>query len=238
MVTYWELLQAIVKKNSARPLYTWLSDAGRIELSAVTFMNAVSKASNFLTDGLDLEPPVSVEVSLGNHWQSPVWLGAALSIGSTITDKSGDFMFAPISEVENSAIALSKFVAISTHPFGVPDKSLPQGCIDGSTEVRNFGDVYLPFNVNSKESISVTSHDKHFTWQDIESLSSELIGRFNLVPGESFGIVGKADLSTTVALQVAIPVIYSSQVVLIDQLDADVDSIVTQEKLSKIVYLD
>ena len=238
MMSYWKLLNAAVKKDSAKPFYTWIGDAGRIELSGATFLNSVSKASNFLIDGLELEPSATLEVALGNHWQSPVWLGASLSTGMTISDKSSDFTFGSISQIEETASDMSRFVAISTHPLGAPDKSLPPECIDGSSEVRNFGDVFVPRNLESETSVVVCSQGKESIWQDIENLSEDLLERFGIKPGESFGILGTAELATVIALQLAIPVIYLNQVVLIEQRNADIDSICTQEKLSRIVHLD
>ena len=237
-MSYWKLLNVAVKKDSAKPFYTWIGEAGRIELSGATFLNSVSKASNFLIDGLELEPPASVEVHLGNHWQSPVWLGAALSTGMTISDNSGDFRFSSLDQIDENLTEMSRFVAISKHPFGVPDKSLPNECIDGSTEVRNFGDLFTPDIVKSDDSNVVSSQGKEFTWHEIENLCEELLEKFGISPGESFGILGTADLATVIALQVAIPVIHSNQVVLIEQLDADIDSICAQEKLSRIIHLD
>jgi hypothetical protein len=69
---YFQSLQTCVKDRGPAPLVTWLSDVGRIELSATTFNNAVSKASNFLIDGLEIEEDSSLSVDLGNHWQAPV----------------------------------------------------------------------------------------------------------------------------------------------------------------------
>jgi len=79
-------LQQCVRDRGPAPIVTWVSDIGRIELSAITFNNAISKASNFLVDGLELEEDATVSVSLGNHWQSSVWFGVALATGLTIVE--------------------------------------------------------------------------------------------------------------------------------------------------------
>jgi hypothetical protein len=68
MSRYFELLQQVVKTRGPLPLVTWVSDLGRIELSTVTFANAVSKASNFLIDGLELDEDGSIAVELDNHF--------------------------------------------------------------------------------------------------------------------------------------------------------------------------
>ena len=86
-------LQKCVRDRGPAPIVTWVSDVGRIELSAITFNNAISKASNFLVDGLELEEDATVSISLGSHWQSSVWLGTALTTGLTITDQDPAITF-------------------------------------------------------------------------------------------------------------------------------------------------
>ena len=88
MANFYKKLTEASAKRGPMPLVTWISDAGRIELSNVTFANAVSKASNFLIDGLELDEESSIAVELGNHWQSPVWLGTGLATGIKVTDQN------------------------------------------------------------------------------------------------------------------------------------------------------
>ena len=93
-------LQKCVRDRGPAPIVTWVSDIGRIELSAITFNNAISKASNFLVDGLELEEVATVSVSLGNHWQSAVWLGTALSTGLTIVEYAPAITFGDKSQAQ------------------------------------------------------------------------------------------------------------------------------------------
>ena len=44
--------------------------------------NAVAKASSMLRDGLGLAPGAVVSIDLPRHWQLPVWVMAALSVGA------------------------------------------------------------------------------------------------------------------------------------------------------------
>jgi uncharacterized protein (TIGR03089 family) len=106
-------LQKCVRDRGPAPIVTWLSDVGRIELSATTFNNAICKASNFLVDGLELEADVTVNVTLGNHWQSPVWLGTALTTGLTITDQDPAVTFGVRSQAQTWQGSPDEFVVIS-----------------------------------------------------------------------------------------------------------------------------
>ena len=53
----------------------------RVELSVTTYANWVAKASGLLTDVADLERGMSLRIDLPPHWLSPVFLGAAWTVG-------------------------------------------------------------------------------------------------------------------------------------------------------------
>jgi uncharacterized protein (TIGR03089 family) len=56
----------------------------RGELSVASTANAVAKAASMLRDGLGLAPGSVVSIDLPRHWQLPVWVMAALSVGATV----------------------------------------------------------------------------------------------------------------------------------------------------------
>ena len=71
--------------DRSMPLVTFYDGAdSRIELSVASVANAVAKAGSLLRDGLGLEPGAEVSVDLPRHWQLPVWVMAALSVGATV----------------------------------------------------------------------------------------------------------------------------------------------------------
>ena len=131
-----------MRDRGPAPIVTWVSDVGRIELSAITFNNAISKASNYLVDGLELEEDATVSVSLGNHWQSPIWFGVALSTGLTIVENDPAITFGANAAAQTWQGSPDEFVVVSRDPFGMPEKDIPAGFINGSAEVRNFGDFF------------------------------------------------------------------------------------------------
>lgn len=236
-MSYWDSLNGAVKKNSAKPFYTWISDTGRIELSGATFLNAVSKASNFLTDGLELESETKIDIQLGNHWQSPVWLGTALTLGLTVTDLDPELTFGVKSQVETWQGSTDGFVVVSQDPFGMPDKDIPDGFVNGSAEVRNFGDHFSPAWPIAPDHAAIEFQLAEFTWNDLAIRARELAKQHAIELGHSFGIHGTSGLLTTIALQVVLPATNGNSVVLIDQANADFDVIKKHEKLEQIVML-
>ena len=230
-------LQKCVRGRGPSPIVTWLSDIGRIELSAITFNNAISKASNFLVDGLELEEDATVSISLGNHWQSPVWLGTALTTGLTIVDSNPAITFGTNAAAQTWLGSPDEFVVVSRDPFGMPDKDIPAGFISGSAEVRNFGDFFSPRWPVALDHNAVAIESGEFTWSQLMQRSQELADAHSLVSGQSYGLHGSSDLITTIAFQVVLPVAFGHSVVLIDQANPDLDVIKKQEKLEQIVQL-
>ena len=230
-------LQKCVRGRGPSPIVTWLSDIGRIELSAITFNNAISKASNFLVDGLELEEDATVSISLGNHWQSPVWLSTALTTGLTIVDIDPAMTFGTNNAAQTWQGSPDEFVVVSRDPFGMPDKDIPAGFINGSAEVRNFGDFFSPSWPVASDHNSVAIASGEFTWAQLMQRAQELADAHSLVSGQSYGLHGSSNLITTIAFQVVLPVAFGHSVVLIDQANPDLDVIKKQEKLEQIVQL-
>lgn len=230
-------LQKCVRGRGPSPIVTWLSDIGRIELSAITFNNAISKASNFLVDGLELEEDATVSISLGNHWQSPVWLGTALTTGLTIVESDSAIAFGTNSAAQTWQGSPEEFVVVSRDPFGMPDKDIPAGFINGSAEVRNFGDFFSPRWPVASDHNAVAIESGEFTWSKLMQRAQELADDHDVKPGQSYGLHGSSDLITTIAFQVVLPVAFGHSVVLIDQANPDLDVIKKQEKLEQIVQL-
>ena len=236
-MSFWTDLQRNTSARGAAPLVTWLSDIGRIELSGVTFNNAICKASNFLVDGLELEEDATVSVSLGNHWQSPVWFGTALAKGLTIVDSDPVITFGTNEAAKNWQGSPDEFIVVSRDPFGMPEKDIPEGFINGSAEVRSFGDFFSPRWPVAVDHNAIAVDATQFTWDQLAQRAQEIAGVHELNPGQSYGLHGSSDLITTIALQVVLPVAFGHSVVLIDQANPDLDVIKKQEKLEQIVLL-
>jgi uncharacterized protein (TIGR03089 family) len=219
------------------PVITWISYAGRIELSNVTFANAVSKASNFLIDGLELTEDSSISVDLGNHWQSPVWLGTGLATGIKVTDQSSAIKFGTLAAAQVWPGDTEEFVVVSQDPFGMPDKDVPADFVNGSVEVRNFGDYFSPAWPTGSDAIVLATGGSEFTWDQLVAHTLELANEHGIKSEQNYGLQGASDLLTKTALQVVLPIINQNSVVLIDQTNPNLDSIRKQEKLDQIVLL-
>ena len=231
-------LQKRVQGRGPSPIVTWVSDVGRIELSAITFNNAISKASNFLVDGLELEEDATVSIALGNHWQSPVWLGTALTTGLTIVESQPSITFGTNDTAQTWQGSPNEFVVVSQDPFGMPEKDVPAGIINGSAEVRNFGDFFSPRWPVAPDHNAVAIDSGEFTWSQLMLHAKELADAHELKLGQSYGLHGTSDLVMTISYQVVLPVAFGHSVVLIDQANPDFDVIKKQEKLEQIVLLD
>ena len=230
-------LQKCVRGRGPSPIVTWISDLGRIELSAITFNNAISKASNFLIDGLELDEDATVSIELGNHWQSPVWLGTALTTGLTIVESQPTITFGTKAAAQTWLGLPDEFVVVSRDPFGMPEIDIPADFVNGSAEVRNFGDFFSPSWPVSPDHNAVAIDLGEFTWSQLMQRAQELADAHGIKPGQSYGLCGKSDLITTIAYQVVLPVVFGHTVVLIDQANPDLDVIKKQEKLEQIVQL-
>ena len=223
-----------MRDRGPAPIITWLSSAGRIELSTVTFANAVSKAGNFLVDGLELEERSKLNVNLGNHWQSPVWIATSLCVGIELNDQ------APILISHSDAIttwtgAIDQLIVVSRDPFGMPEKDLPAGYINGSAEVRNFGDYFSP----SWENLGavLTFEEISYSWAELVAMADSQRKQDGIEPRTRVGVAGNFNLLQAVVYQVVMPISFGISLVLIDQVDLDIIKIREQEKIAKFVSL-
>ncbi len=135
--------------DPAKPLITFYDDATgeRIELSAKTFENWVSKTSNFLVDGLGAEPGEQVALLLPPHWQTAVWVFAAWRAGLVV--RFGEAADAEIVAVADIGLAedlpdAREIVGLSLHALGLPLADKPGYVVDYAAEVRGYGDRFAP----------------------------------------------------------------------------------------------
>jgi len=87
VTTFAEALTAQLRRDPGRPLLTFYDHASdeRVELSVTTYANWVAKASGLLVEEADLERGMTLRIDLPPHWLSVVFLGAAWTVGLTVT---------------------------------------------------------------------------------------------------------------------------------------------------------
>lgn len=139
--------------DRTRPWVTHYDGAdSRIELSVASTANAVAKASSMLRDGMGLAPGALVSVDLPRHWQLPVWVMAALSVGAVVgRDLSGRVEVRVVGPLGLAAIATGadwgadEVLASSCDPLGLPVRGgVPVGVLDIGVEVRGHPDRFDP----------------------------------------------------------------------------------------------
>jgi uncharacterized protein (TIGR03089 family) len=89
VTTFSDVLAARLSNDPGQPLVTFYDDASgeRVELSVTTYANWVAKAASLLVEDHDLERGDTLRVDLPPHWLGTVFLGAAWTVGLTVTDE-------------------------------------------------------------------------------------------------------------------------------------------------------
>lgn len=217
MINLWNVVSNNLRKVGPKPAISWVSEKGRIELSGTTFLNAISKAGNYLIDGCGFDDSSSINVQLGNHWQAPVWKIAALVSGINLNQNSQNFF-----TFSQTKISGKKYV-VSPDPFGIPANDLPLDVENVSLEVRSHGDYFSPtYELEN----NVKNH--------YLDLARRLISEFEITG--PYGLICNGETEVALGLQALVPALTQIPVVLIDGLSTD-DAVVKGEKLTKIISL-
>lgn len=213
----WNEVSSNLRKIGPKPAISWVSEKGRIELSGTTFLNAISKAGNYLIDGCGFDDSSSIDVQLGNHWQAPVWKIAALVSGINLNKNSQNvFTFF------QKNISGKKFI-VSKDPFGIPSRNLPPEFENVSLEVKSHGDYFSPMYELENE-----VKNRYL------DLTHKFISEFEIT--ESYGLICNGETEVALGLQALVPALTQNPVVLIDGLSTD-GAVVKGEKLTKIISL-
>ena len=222
----WNEVSRSLNNIGPAPVITWLSPGGRIELSGRTFLNAISKAGNYLVDGCGFDDESTIRVELENHWQAPVWKLAALVAGIGLSDKSENiFCFA------DSPLIGNKFV-VSRDPFGMPAKDLPADVENVSLEVRSHGDYFAP--IYSLVDPAVRFGGSSPSETDLFELVSSQVSA-NEIQG-AYALKATDNNLDSLIYQALIPALTGNAVVLLDGIDSDSPS-VAAEKVTKIIEI-
>ena len=158
--TFPALLDGLLRADGARPLVTFYDDATgeRVELSVVTYANWVAKTAGLVQDELGLERGDRVRVDLPAHWLTPVWLGAAWTVGlEVITDveEGADLVVCGPDEVERYAAGDAPVVALSLLPMGARFREpLPDGVVDYGAVVWGQPDSFLPLDPPAPDDVA------------------------------------------------------------------------------------
>ncbi len=167
--TFPAALDALLRREPARPMVTFYDDATgeRVELSVATYANWVAKTAGLAQDELEAERAGLVLVDLPTHWLGAVWLGAAWSLGMTVTDDPslageadvvvcGPDGVAPYAEHADRVPVLG----LSLRPLGARfTEDLPTGVTDYGAVVLAQPDAFTPWD---------PPHADDVAWRDTE----------------------------------------------------------------------
>jgi uncharacterized protein (TIGR03089 family) len=153
------LMLDLISMDPGRPRVTWYGpDHERVEFSAKTLNNWVSKTANLLVDELDAGPGSRIGLALPGHWRTVVWLLAGWSVGAHLIvlpsagpqDQEGaptvpvdvlvtDRPSSPPPGIIESQLVVVALPALATRFLG----DAPPGAIDAAAEVRLQPDVFV-----------------------------------------------------------------------------------------------
>ena len=152
MATFAQVLAAQLRHDPGRPLLTFYDHASdeRVELSVTTYANWVAKASGLLSDVADLERGMSLRIDLPPHWLSPVFLGAAWTLGLRVTtsDQPDAVVCGPEGlDAWAPRAGVLPVLACSLRPLGVRfAEPLPAGVLDVGVEIWSQPDGFTAWD--------------------------------------------------------------------------------------------
>jgi uncharacterized protein (TIGR03089 family) len=160
--TFPDTLASTLARSPGSPLVTFYDDATgeRVELSVATYANWVAKTAGLLQDELELERGGTVLVDLPTHWLTPVWLGAAWTLGLAVTAEPADAPTADLvvcgpQGVDRHASGDVPVVALSLLPMGARFANpLPHGVLDYGVVVWSQPESFLPSDPPAGEDLA------------------------------------------------------------------------------------
>ncbi len=138
---------------SPQPLITFydLGTGERVELSGVTLGNWVAKATNYLTEELQIDPGARVRIGLPPHWLRPVWVLAAWTAGAVIADDEAEIAVVGPELDADEPVRL----AASLRPLGGRFAEPPEGFTDIAAVVPAQPDLLLTIDSPDPSDIAV-----------------------------------------------------------------------------------
>jgi uncharacterized protein (TIGR03089 family) len=152
VTTFSSELTRQLRGDAGRPFITFYDHETdeRVELSLTTYANWVAKAAGLLVEEGDLERGMRLRLDLPTHWLGPVFLGAAWTVGLSITDDDDPdaVVCGPdsLAAWADRADDLPVF-ACSLRPLGVRfAQPVPAGVHDVGIEIWTQPDAFSPWD--------------------------------------------------------------------------------------------
>jgi uncharacterized protein (TIGR03089 family) len=183
-----DLLRRLLRHDPARPRLTWYGpDGERVELSAKLLDNWVAKTANLLVDELDAGPGSRIALGLPGHWRTVVWLLAVWSTGACAVigdSQQPDVVVSADPVLLAAAGSRPRRVAIALPALAMAvEADLPPGVLDGASEVRAHGDVFVPFVVPVPADPALVTPSGTLSHGDLLAAAGRAADRAGLPPG-------------------------------------------------------
>lgn len=220
----WELLASRERRKPSEPVVTYVAgDGTRTELSGRTLANNVAKTANALRDEAMLDAGSTLGMHVPWHWQRSVWALAAWCLGIAVAPNAN----ADLDLIEPTATGdVADAWAVSLHPFGLPNSTVPTGAADAATIVRVQPDAFVPDDI-AGTALALRSTDEVLTIDDAIASAIALVQRCNMNPGDRV-IVTDSDDRASWLWCTLVPLVADVSVVLVD-VDVDLDGVARRE---------
>ena len=234
-----EALAALLARDPARPLVTYLGPGGeRTELSVRTYENNVAKAANLLRDDADLQPGAAVSLQLPVHWQTSVWLGAAALLGAVAwLDGPADDPQVEVAVLAPDRIGDDRApltLATALHPLGMPFREpLPAGVLDAAVEVRAHGDRFTAYRPATGDDVWLRHAGRTLTQSEALAEAGRLAASIGAVPGSR--VLVTAALPEALLALLALPLAADVAVVLLADPAADAAAVAEREGCASVL---
>jgi uncharacterized protein (TIGR03089 family) len=159
--TFTTVLRQQLGQDPGRPLITFYDHATdeRVELSVTTYANWVAKVASLLAEECDLERGQRLRVDLPPHWLGPVFVGAAWTLGLTLTTgPDPDAVVCGPGSLDEWAPRAGELtvLACSLLPLGVRfGEPLPRGVLDVGVEVWSQPDAFAAWDPPTEDDPAV-----------------------------------------------------------------------------------
>ena len=170
VTTFSTVLSDQLRAEPGRPLVTFYDHGTdeRVELSVTTYAKWVAKAASLLADEHDLERGQALHIDLPPHWLTPVFLGAAWTVGLVVTgpEDADVAVCGPATLAEWSPRAGDLTVlACSLRPMGVRFADpLPAGVHDVGLEIWGQPDAFTAWDPPGDDDLALPGSTHGALW--------------------------------------------------------------------------
>ena len=191
------LLATARDRDPARPLVTHYDDSTgeRVELSATTLDNWVSKTANLLQEEFDVGPGSTVAVALPVHWQTAAVLLGIWSCGATVLDSApeddGGLVGVDVVLASQDRLAAreeddaeAELLGLSLHPLGAGMTGYAGQARDFALEVRTAGDRFAPWSPPDPAAPGLLAGGLELTLGGLVETAAELAARLGIGPDD------------------------------------------------------